>query len=649
MASFGYGVGDAVALGQVAWNVVRNARAACGEHDELTREVCSLHVVLKRLEQEGSNTESLINKPDNAQELHGIVKGCEKVLKILDDILQKYNSLGEDEKKVKKLWKRIRFGNGEMQDLGQLRAKVSYYTSAISLFLNMLTVGSLGKVEQQMNSAGDELREIRIAVNGITAHLLSNHREGSVLTNYDDDDKAVWKAFRRELVSEGFSSTIIHKHKRLIKAYVRELGNRGLLDDPVEDESGSVPKPTAANDHQGTQRGGTEQNILPNGETGCIEKAGIAEDQQNGEVTYENRPSSDIEQENTPNYPPMASVESETDEDDMPRIDPSGKDSELILEGNILDDISSVGENEVTASHIVPSEHKHHTTTERTSLVQPLVQKVTETTIRRQLTSYTAYDIRKIQHACSKTACTSAKYCTKCDSSRSSWINQYIEPLNISTKVLDLTNGKFFAQGPDPVVSTSSQQIRDRNWGRAYITRLDFTPEQLRLETTHGNRRPLEETKQALSPNQQGQIEHLLKDLNSNERHPIFEWQLAQLRLRFDVYSDMISLIVTVQRAPRERGVSTESLYQVYAQQFPDGLPQQIRPASDKKSVQQPRPPRVLKEGNGFYGTYYKGLRLTTNLQAVERAPGENDRLKWQLALVLLDTPSKQEKKRKKK
>src|SRR5271170_956626 len=113
MASFGYSVGDAVALGQIAWNVVRNARAACGEHDELTREASSLHVVLGRLGQEELNAKSLINRPENAQELHGILDGCEKVLKILDDILQKYNSLGENERRVKKLWKRVRFGNGE--------------------------------------------------------------------------------------------------------------------------------------------------------------------------------------------------------------------------------------------------------------------------------------------------------------------------------------------------------------------------------------------------------------------------------------------------------------------------------------------------------------------------------------------------------
>jgi len=116
-----------------------------------------------------------------------------------------------------------------MQDLTKL---IEDYSSALSLFLNMVSIGSVGRVEKRMEEAGGDLREIKLAVNGITAHLLAgSKREGSVLTAYADDDKAVWKESRRELVSEGFSSATIHEHKDLIKAYVKELAGRGLLDE----------------------------------------------------------------------------------------------------------------------------------------------------------------------------------------------------------------------------------------------------------------------------------------------------------------------------------------------------------------------------------------------------------------------------------
>ena len=91
-----------------------------------------------------------------------------------------------------------------------------------------------------MNNAGGDLKEIKVAVNSITAHLMSKstRHEGSILTAYADDDRAVWKEFRRELLEDGFSSSVIRKHKGLIKAYIEELGSRGLLDedDPNEEE-----------------------------------------------------------------------------------------------------------------------------------------------------------------------------------------------------------------------------------------------------------------------------------------------------------------------------------------------------------------------------------------------------------------------------
>ena len=252
--SFGYSIGDAVLLTQLAWKTVQNARKACGEHNELTQEVLSLHVVLRRLEHEIEKPETALNGVrsggSDKEELQVIVNGCQKVLNILDQVLTKYNALGEQERSGKRLWQKITFGNGKMADMAEMRAKLTYYTSAMSLFLNMVSMGTMGRVEQQMNDTGGDLKEIKAAVNGITAHLMSSsiRHEGSVLTAYADDDRAVWKEFRRELLGDGFSSSVIRKHKRLIKAYIEELGSRGLFDeeDPnmdVEEHSCDVDSP----------------------------------------------------------------------------------------------------------------------------------------------------------------------------------------------------------------------------------------------------------------------------------------------------------------------------------------------------------------------------------------------------------------------
>jgi hypothetical protein len=74
---------------------------------------------------------------------------------------------------------------------------VHTYTSAITLFLNLLSMGSQGKVEEYMETRGVELRELRQSLDWITASLQARNgnREGSILASYADDDKAMWKEF----------------------------------------------------------------------------------------------------------------------------------------------------------------------------------------------------------------------------------------------------------------------------------------------------------------------------------------------------------------------------------------------------------------------------------------------------------------------
>ncbi|KAL6722275.1 hypothetical protein ACLMJK_001382 [Lecanora helva] len=235
--SFGFSIPDVFALGKLAWDTIQKSRSACGEHDELTREVSALHVALKRMQQELDKPESPINKPGETcrGELQVTVADCGQVLQVLDKILTKYNALSEQERSGRKLWQKVRFSNGEMGDLANLRGKLVLYTSTMSFYLNMVSVGTVGRVEQQMHNAGGVLKDLQLAVNSIAAQFSAKSaHEGSisVFTNYADDDKGFWRELRRELVHDGFSSSTIRHHKHTIVKYIQELGNRGLLDDP---------------------------------------------------------------------------------------------------------------------------------------------------------------------------------------------------------------------------------------------------------------------------------------------------------------------------------------------------------------------------------------------------------------------------------
>lgn len=312
--SFGYAIGDFLLLTQIAWDVVQNSRKACGAHDELTSEVTSLHIVLRRLEVEVSKPNSILTRGDDdgdrREELAQLSGDCRRVLRVLDGILEKYNALSEEKRSVTKLWKRVQFGNGEMLDLAELRLKVVTSTSALTLFLNLLSIGSQGKVETYMENQGGELREMRRSLNWITASMQAKSpatAEGSILTNYAGDDKAIWKDLRRELIREGFSSEVLKKHKETIKEYVMELGNRGALDDIEENSkitnlsaSGSARSPepkssakdNAINDIESTREAEVDVKL--------IEKSGRLQSQRpekSLERTTENRHGISTEQQ----------------------------------------------------------------------------------------------------------------------------------------------------------------------------------------------------------------------------------------------------------------------------------------------------------------------------------------------------------------
>ena len=222
-------------LAQLSWKIYQNARKASGEYDGVTRETLRLHAVLQRLQQEVVKEDSPIHQPGDTskEQLEHIASDCGHVLKQLDKMVATYPALTEEKRSSRKIWQTMRFSNEQMANLDGLRSKVVLYTSEMLFYLNLVSMRTVGRIEQQMVKDGGVLKDIKIAVEKKTAHsvLSGVNVDGSILTRYTDDDTGFWRELRRELVDEGLPSAVIHKHKHLIKAYVKELGTRGVFDD----------------------------------------------------------------------------------------------------------------------------------------------------------------------------------------------------------------------------------------------------------------------------------------------------------------------------------------------------------------------------------------------------------------------------------
>ncbi len=246
--SFGKSPDDYTELAGAAHATLVNARLACGDGDALTLNISSLHHVLSRLSddveavdagQVGAGVEKRKRDGDNRwMELATLARDCERFLRILNQVLGKYNALSAEKRKVTKLWRTVKFANGETLDLDKLRNDMGVYTQAIGLFLKLVENGIKGKVEGYMDAHGAELREIKHTLHWCIAKLLAAGEDGDgsrVLRNWraGTRDGGLWKVVRKELVGEGWEQRVLGRHQRVIVRYVMELGERGVLDGGV--------------------------------------------------------------------------------------------------------------------------------------------------------------------------------------------------------------------------------------------------------------------------------------------------------------------------------------------------------------------------------------------------------------------------------
>ena len=124
--SFGFGIGDILALGELSWTVYKSCKDAPESFSNIAQEVLSLHVVLKEVEENISGHKLA---PKQEAGLRTVAEGCQKVLEDLKILVEKYESLGTQSKRT---WDRMKWG---LQDVADLRARLTSNTVLLTAFL----------------------------------------------------------------------------------------------------------------------------------------------------------------------------------------------------------------------------------------------------------------------------------------------------------------------------------------------------------------------------------------------------------------------------------------------------------------------------------------------------------------------------------
>ncbi|KAL8900047.1 MAG: hypothetical protein Q9207_005885 [Kuettlingeria erythrocarpa] len=220
MVGFGIGAGDFVAVGTLCWKLYKKCKDSPGAYKELASEVSNLRSVIEEL-QELLGQQSL----DDAQlaRLQPCKLGCETVLKDLDVLLDKYESLGT---KSQKTFDRMGMAK---QDLNGIRSRL---ISNVAMLEAFITIFSHAKLERKLNLLIIEVR--------------TGQREGSVISTIGLDVPAeshweTWNVLEKELEDVGVShETIVEKRAFIVEWFRDAVAAEKLEEDEPSEDDGNL-------------------------------------------------------------------------------------------------------------------------------------------------------------------------------------------------------------------------------------------------------------------------------------------------------------------------------------------------------------------------------------------------------------------------
>lgn len=201
--SFGFSVRDSILLIDVARTQYNNCIAAGAEYHDLARDVKTLHSVLELLHDESLKASSPLLRGDRAfaTQLAPAINGCENILEDLQTLLAKYEGLSGNKpvNPTSKLWHKIRFGS-KIQALGEVRGKITFYTTTIAVLLDTMQLRATGRLEDKLDATStamiDGFQSIKLAMVEEALKAKSGSRCQSTasllsMSTYNGDDKEV--------------------------------------------------------------------------------------------------------------------------------------------------------------------------------------------------------------------------------------------------------------------------------------------------------------------------------------------------------------------------------------------------------------------------------------------------------------------------
>jgi len=127
--SYGYGIGDFIAVSKLAWDVYNAYKDAPEDFRNISDEIKSLHIIIDR-HKDKFQDKTLTS--DEQSQLREILQGCTNVLENLDKLRTKYMRLGSDQGSSSQAIDRIKW---TQESIAELRARLTSNITLLNTFI----------------------------------------------------------------------------------------------------------------------------------------------------------------------------------------------------------------------------------------------------------------------------------------------------------------------------------------------------------------------------------------------------------------------------------------------------------------------------------------------------------------------------------
>ena len=130
--SFGWGVGDIIAVSRLALDVYTAYKDAPEHYRHISKEVRSLQIIIDKAVQ---HFEHATLSDSDLQEGQEVLEGCQGVLQDLNSLIGKYNSLASSSSRL--VFKRVKLGG---EDITALRVRLISNTVLLNGFIQRFDI-----------------------------------------------------------------------------------------------------------------------------------------------------------------------------------------------------------------------------------------------------------------------------------------------------------------------------------------------------------------------------------------------------------------------------------------------------------------------------------------------------------------------------